>query len=156
MKWINGNRSELPEIDYDDFPKQYLVRVKGDDPRSGWVWCGYLTAEKMREVKEDYWEYLDESTPEEGYWKKRCEAAEKFIEKSPCDPDTTSAQLEAYKKWQALKSNPPEYNQDEEWDKAEDIFDTYTRPSEGGYGADYTDKWGFFNAMKQSYSITPK
>jgi hypothetical protein len=61
-------------------------------------------------------EWLDEqsaspSAPSNDYWKRRCEAAEKFIEKSPCDPDTTSAQLEAYKKWQALKSN--EYNQDE-------------------------------------------
>lgn len=59
--WING-RKRLPEIDYDDFPQEYVVRIKGDDPRSGWIYCGMMTAEKMREVNEDgYWEWLDEA-----------------------------------------------------------------------------------------------
>lgn len=38
------------------------------------------------------------------YWKQRCEAAEKFIEESPCDPDITTAQIAAHKTWQQLKS----------------------------------------------------
>lgn len=42
------------------------------------------------------------------YWMKRCIAAELFIAKSPCDPDITKEQIEAYKIWQAFKDT-------EEW-----------------------------------------
>jgi len=35
----------------------------------------------------------------------RLEAAEDFIDKSPCDPDITERQCAAYTKWQALKGS---------------------------------------------------
>lgn len=62
-RWTNGRKKELlPPIDNDDFPKKYVVRVYGDDPRSGCVYCGMETAEKMRDINEDgYWEWLDEN-----------------------------------------------------------------------------------------------
>jgi len=34
------------------------------------------------------------------YWKKRAELAEKYISESPCDPDITTEQLNAYLQWQ--------------------------------------------------------
>lgn len=68
-RWVNGgNEKLLPEIDdWQDYPKEYLCRMKGDDPRSGYIAVDYLTAEKMRTVFNDYdceyWEWLDESNP---------------------------------------------------------------------------------------------
>lgn len=63
MKWMPGYKTEsLPPIDNADYPKQYVVRVKGDDPHSGWIYIGHETAEEMRDINEDgYWEWLDES-----------------------------------------------------------------------------------------------
>lgn len=40
---------------------------------------------------------------DEIYWKKRCDAAEKYIEESPCDPDIYPAQLVAYQEWNRIK-----------------------------------------------------
>lgn len=62
----------------------------------------------------------------------------------------------AKKRFDEQPSTPTEQDDEKLWDAAEDIFDTYTKPSEGGYGADYTDKWGFFNSLKQSYTIKRK
>jgi len=39
------------------------------------------------------------------YWKTRCEHAEEFIKLSPCDPDITTAQKEAYGKWKIYHDN---------------------------------------------------
>lgn len=36
------------------------------------------------------------------YWKRRCKAAERFIEQSPCDPDITPKQIEAHEAWQEI------------------------------------------------------
>src|SRR5688572_4484369 len=60
MQWISGKK-RLPEIDNDsDFPEQYTVRFKGDDPRSGWVEAAIMTAEEMHNEKYDnYWEWYD-------------------------------------------------------------------------------------------------
>jgi hypothetical protein len=57
-------------------------------------------------------EWLDESiepcaTSSENYWKQRCEAAERFINESPCDPDITKAQIYAHEVWQKLKNKKP-------------------------------------------------
>ena len=38
------------------------------------------------------------------YWKKRCELAEAYIEKSPCDPDIDPEQFQAYNAWQDFKN----------------------------------------------------
>lgn len=43
--------------------------------------------------------YVKRQEQSEGYWKRRCKAAEKFIKESPCDPDITSKQIEAYNEW---------------------------------------------------------
>jgi hypothetical protein len=56
-------------------------------------------------------EWLSESiepcaTSSENYWKQRCEAAERFINESPCDPDITKSQIYAHGIWQQLKNNP--------------------------------------------------
>lgn len=40
------------------------------------------------------------------YWKKRCELAEEYIEKSPCDPDITAQQYEAFIAWEEFKNIP--------------------------------------------------
>lgn len=45
---------------------------------------------------------------------------------------------------------------DELWDDAEGIFDKYTSPTEGGYGADYTYKYHFFKELKSKYTISKK
>jgi len=37
------------------------------------------------------------------YFVKRCALAEDYISKTPCDPDISSLQLEAYHKWQECK-----------------------------------------------------
>ena len=69
MKWTRITKESLPPIDdYEDYPKKYLVRVKGDDPRSGWVSVKYETAAEMQDLlQEDYAEYLGES-PESTVW----------------------------------------------------------------------------------------
>lgn len=33
------------------------------------------------------------------YWKQRCEAAERYISVSPCDPDITEEQFRAHSEW---------------------------------------------------------
>lgn len=59
---VIGNK-ELPAMDSaEDHPREYLVSIKSDDPRSGWVHVQYMTAEQMKEVKEDQWEWLDTKT----------------------------------------------------------------------------------------------
>ena len=37
------------------------------------------------------------------YWKKRCELAEDYISKSPCDPDIYVEQMDAYNEWEKFK-----------------------------------------------------
>jgi hypothetical protein len=39
------------------------------------------------------------------YWKKRCELAEDYISKTPCDPDIYDDQLNSYKNWMEIKNN---------------------------------------------------
>lgn len=56
--WVNGDE-RIPGIDFQDYPREYLVRVKGDDPRSGWVDVSYMTAEEMKDLQEDFWQWLD-------------------------------------------------------------------------------------------------
>lgn len=57
---MNGKTTPLPDIDDSDFPKKYVVRVYGDDPRSGCIYCAMETAEEMRNINEDgYWEWLE-------------------------------------------------------------------------------------------------
>lgn len=41
------------------------------------------------------------------YWKRRCEAAERYINESPCDPDITPAQEAAYDAWQQIVEQEP-------------------------------------------------
>lgn len=48
---------------------------------------------------------IKEIEQERDYWKQRCEAAESFIEFSPGDPDITGLQINAHKKWLALKQH---------------------------------------------------
>jgi len=43
------------------------------------------------------------------YWRQRCIAAEVFIKESPCDPDITKSQINAYTKWQELNKNFPDF-----------------------------------------------
>jgi hypothetical protein len=47
-------------------------------------------------LKADLWESAARILVE------RCEAAENYISLSPCDPDITVEQSEAYAKWQAI------------------------------------------------------
>lgn len=37
------------------------------------------------------------------YWQVRCEAAENYIEETPCDPDIYPKQIEAYQHWNRVK-----------------------------------------------------
>lgn len=37
------------------------------------------------------------------YWKRRCELAEDYVNKSPCDPDITDEQFIAYERWEEFK-----------------------------------------------------
>lgn len=61
MRWRSGK--DLPPIDDSDFPRKYVCRFKGDDPRSGWVDVSIMTAAEMREENyDDYWEWLDEQS----------------------------------------------------------------------------------------------
>ena len=38
------------------------------------------------------------------YWQKRCEAAEAYIEESPCDPDINETLWRAYRYWESVKN----------------------------------------------------
>ena len=40
--------------------------------------------------------------PSADYWEKRCKAAEKFIDESPCDPDIHADQIKAYDEWRTI------------------------------------------------------
>jgi hypothetical protein len=62
--WVPITKETLPPDDSgEDYPKEYLIRCKGDDPRSGWVVVCYRTAEQMLYAASqfDYAEYLLES-----------------------------------------------------------------------------------------------
>jgi hypothetical protein len=50
---------------------------------------------------------LDSMTELKDYWYNRCYQAEFFIDKSPCDPDITQEQIEAYRLWEESKRNKP-------------------------------------------------
>ncbi len=41
------------------------------------------------------------------YLSKRCQAAENYIDASPCDPDITDAQIEAYRDWKEIVKQDP-------------------------------------------------
>jgi len=45
-------------------------------------------------------EQQTETFAELEYWKQRCLMAERFIDESPCDPDITPEQINAYANWQ--------------------------------------------------------
>ena len=47
-------------------------------------------------------------------------------------------------------------SEDELYDEVERIFDKHTRPTGGGYEADYTDRSGFINDLLQHFSLTRK
>lgn len=49
---------------------------------------------------------ISESSPtnQDNYWQIRCEAAEKYINESPCDPDIRVDQYKAYVKWEEIKA----------------------------------------------------
>jgi len=49
-------------------------------------------------------------TDADGYWQKRCELAEKFIEESPCDPDITGEQWAAWSEYQQFRNKEGEQN----------------------------------------------
>lgn len=53
--------------------------------------------------------YPESFTRMHDYWKSRCEAAEKFIAESPCDPDIYADQIDAYDKWQELVKSEKTY-----------------------------------------------
>lgn len=59
--WVSGRRF-LPKDDSDeDYPRQYTVRFKGDDPRTGWIDAEICTAQQMKEIdNDDYWEWYSE------------------------------------------------------------------------------------------------
>lgn len=60
--WICGYMHKPSDDDGEDFPRQYVVRFKGDDPRSGWVDIALMSSKEIRECEyPDYWEWLDES-----------------------------------------------------------------------------------------------
>lgn len=60
MKWIPCTSTERPADDsWSHDPMVYVVRFKGDDPRSGWVDVKLLTAEQIQNINyPDYWEWL--------------------------------------------------------------------------------------------------
>lgn len=129
MKWIKASE-RLPNE-----RKVYFVKVihKNDDPRNTdcilkdtWLMENGKLVDTGFNQNDISWyklvEWLDESLPstgedvqtpsasvgmEEAYWRERCLAAELFIKESPCDPDITKEQIEAYSKWQSLTASTP-------------------------------------------------
>lgn len=43
----------------------------------------------------------------EQYFEKRCKAAEKYIKESPCDPDITNKQWDAWNEWRKIATDEP-------------------------------------------------
>lgn len=60
LRWVNGDKEKPKPVFYDE-PEEFLVRIKGDDPISGWVWVGYMTLEDISGLQADYWEWLNDS-----------------------------------------------------------------------------------------------
>ena len=48
------------------------------------------------------------------YWKKRCLAAEKYIDERPCDYDIYQEQVAAYNEWQIIKNTDPETEEEDD------------------------------------------
>lgn len=96
------------------------------------------------------WMRKPESTPEEGYWKKRCEDLLNKMEQirtaalfgCALDDDPRNEVLKNIMKL-SHESNPPEYNQDELWQEIFLIVGNRQLRS-------------VIEKLKQSYSITPK
>ena len=61
-----------------------------------------LTEAQMYALADGLLERLPERP---NYWKQRCLLAEKCMEESPCDPDMTTAQIEAHKEYNEFLSN---------------------------------------------------
>lgn len=60
--WVNGFKRKPVDPGHYDEPLKFVVRIKGDDFRSGWVYVGQATVEEIEKEKwDDYWEWLDES-----------------------------------------------------------------------------------------------
>lgn len=52
----------------------------------------------------EQWRRRIADVQEKNYWKERCEAAERVINESPCDPDITSNQIKAINVWEEIKN----------------------------------------------------
>lgn len=93
MGFDSGAWTEVTYDEYIDKGERFPVRIAYTDAESHdnhvskFMPLVKLCADEMREVE---------------YWKKRAEAAERYISESPCDPDITSEQLSAYNAWQKL------------------------------------------------------
>jgi hypothetical protein len=60
-RWVSIAKRLPPDDSNEDFPKQYSVRIKGDDPRSGWVGGYIMTAQQIKDdlVYAEYSEWLE-------------------------------------------------------------------------------------------------
>jgi len=58
LRWVACGKHLPPIEDWYDEPPKFAFRIKGDDPRSGWIDISYLTAEEIHKCWKDY-EYCE-------------------------------------------------------------------------------------------------
>lgn len=93
---------DCPADDGHDEPTQYILRGKGDDPRSGWVAVMYRTSEQMWYAASqfEYAEYLDESLADKNHGE---------IERLKAE---NSKMRQALEETQAIQSDPKNFYKD--------------------------------------------
>ena len=108
MKWITEYDDDLPT--YNQYRTAYIdVDPSHDNHISESKCVAGCVHFEGGEVKHHntcpY--YPDSFTRMHDYWKRRCLAAEKYIAKSPCDPDIYEEQMVAHRRWQSIVKKEP-------------------------------------------------
>lgn len=95
MKWITEYDDDLPTYNryrtaYTDAEYDRDIDYEKEMPHNQWPSTAYVAKKE------------DSQHGSNDYWKRRALAAEKYIAKSPCDPDIYEEQMVAYRQWQSI------------------------------------------------------
>lgn len=111
-----GSRSVGEVVDESEVMQVHQWRNKNSSSLTWWgitdgndVFRKGINAAEYIEIRTAYVDVkvaIDESHKSD-YWKRRCLAAEKYIAKSPCDPDIYEEQMIAYHEWQSIVNKEP-------------------------------------------------
>lgn len=104
-----GSRPEGTTVDESEVKEVVQYRQKDNENADWKIWTtGVIDWDCVIETRTVYTD-AESHDPDisDDYWRKRCEAAERYINESPCDPDITNTQEAAYDAWQEIVKQQP-------------------------------------------------